>query len=116
MMSHHGGSAPGHSRMFAGDNPWPVDLGGRDRGADPDPAPSVTVDPKQDVLPRMTAGEFRTALSGLHLTQRDFAARIRTNERTIRRWAAGDQVIPGWAVVILEFMAELQRLGIAFVD
>jgi DNA-binding transcriptional regulator YiaG len=116
MSNHDGRSAargPGHHE---GDSPWPVDLGRIDRGPDPDLAPSVTVAPKQDVLPQMTAAEFRTALANLHLTQRDYAARIRTNERTVRRWAAGDQVIPGWAVVILEFMAELQRHGIAFVD
>lgn len=113
MPNHDGRSAARGAGHLEGDRPWPVDLGRTDRGPDPDLAPSVTV----DVLPpQMTAAEFRTALANLHLTQRDYAARIRTNERTVRRWAAGDQVIPGWAVVILEFMAELQRHGIAFVD
>lgn len=106
-MSNHDGRpaarGPGHHE---GDSPWPVDLGRSFRGPVADPPPSEG----------MTAAEFRTALANLHLTQRDYAARIRTNERTVRRWAAGDQVIPGWAVVILEFMAELQRHGIAFVD
>jgi transcriptional regulator with XRE-family HTH domain len=52
----------------------------------------------------MTATEFRTALGRQNLTQRVFAALCGVGERTVRRWASGDQDIPQWVPLMLELM------------
>lgn len=44
----------------------------------------------------MTAPDFRAALERLELTQRGFARVCGCNERTVRRWALGEQDIPKW--------------------
>ena len=52
----------------------------------------------------MTAPDFRSAISRLGYTQRGFAAYVGANERTVRRWADGEQDIPRWVPVMLELM------------
>ncbi len=52
----------------------------------------------------MTAGEFRAALAAVGYTQRGFAAFTGSNERTVRRWALGEQDIPPWVPVMLALM------------
>jgi hypothetical protein len=52
----------------------------------------------------MTAAEFRTALDRLGQTQRGFAEFVGANERTVRRWATGEQDIPRWVAVMLGLM------------
>lgn len=49
----------------------------------------------------MTAPEFCRRISALGYSQRGFAAYVGANERTVRRWALGEQDIPPWVSVIL---------------
>jgi transcriptional regulator with XRE-family HTH domain len=49
----------------------------------------------------VTSAEFRTELAKLGISQRRFATYTGSNERTVRRWALGDQDIPPWVPVIL---------------
>jgi transcriptional regulator with XRE-family HTH domain len=50
------------------------------------------------------AAEFRAGLAALGMTQRGFAAFTGSNERTVRRWASGEQDIPPWVPVMLRLM------------
>jgi len=50
----------------------------------------------------MTPDEFRAALAGFGLSQTRCAALMRTDPRTVRRWAAGDVPVPGPVIVLLE--------------
>lgn len=86
--------------------PWPGVLGRSDSGGDSGGDHPVTITPEA----------FRSALRDLGHTQRTFAAFARVNERSVRRWASGDQIMPGWAVVIIRLLDTLQRAGIAFPD
>jgi hypothetical protein len=52
----------------------------------------------------VTADEFRDALAALGHTQRGFAAFTGSNDRTVRRWALGEQDIPPWVPVMLGLM------------
>ena len=54
----------------------------------------------------MTDREFRDALAAHGFTQRGFAAFVEANERTVRRWAAGEQDIPGWVPVIIRLLGQ----------
>lgn len=53
----------------------------------------------------MTAAEFRSALLGLGLTGRQFARLFNADERTVRRWKAGDLDVSRWVPVALELLA-----------
>ena len=88
------GSVPHGQGHLAGDYPWPDALGAADPGVAPAAAPRV-----------MSPETFRATLRQLGYSQRDFAAVIRISERSVRRWAAGDHVIPGWIEVMLGLMA-----------
>ena len=55
----------------------------------------------------MTAPDFRRRLAALGYSQRGFAAHVGANERTVRRWAEGEQDIPQWVTVMLDQMATL---------
>jgi hypothetical protein len=52
----------------------------------------------------MTAADFRRRIAALGHTQRGFAAYVGANERTVRRWAEGEQDIPRWVDVLLGLM------------
>ncbi len=52
----------------------------------------------------MTSTAFRSALARLQMTQRAFAAYCGSDERTVRRWAKGDQDIPRWVPVMVGLM------------
>jgi hypothetical protein len=52
----------------------------------------------------VTPDEFRTELAALGFSQRGFAAFTGSNERTVRRWALGEQDIPPWVTVISRHM------------
>jgi transcriptional regulator with XRE-family HTH domain len=54
----------------------------------------------------MTAAEFRAAIAALGYSQRGFATYTGSNERTVRRWALGEQDIPPWVPVLLRLLAE----------
>jgi DNA-binding transcriptional regulator YiaG len=56
----------------------------------------------------MTNQEFRADLKALGYSLRGFAAYVGANERTVRRWALGEQDIPAWVPVMLGL---LQRLA-----
>lgn len=53
----------------------------------------------------LTAGEFRDRLAALGLTQGGFARLTGVTDRTVRRWAAGDQDIPRWTCLLLDLLA-----------
>jgi DNA-binding transcriptional regulator YiaG len=55
----------------------------------------------------MTTTEFRAALATLGYSLRGFAAYVGANERTVRRWALGEQDIPAWVPVLLGLMQRL---------
>lgn len=61
--------------------------------------------------PRMTASEFQAALRGLGFTLRGFAAYTGSNERSVRRWADGEQDVPRWTPVLLGLLTRLVALG-----
>lgn len=53
---------------------------------------------------RITAHEFREGLARLDMSLREFARYTGADERTVRRWAGGEQDIPPWVPVMLELM------------
>jgi DNA-binding transcriptional regulator YiaG len=59
----------------------------------------------------MMAAEFRTALAALDYTQRGFAVYVGANERTVRRWADGEQDIHAWVPVMLDLMERQARVS-----
>jgi len=52
----------------------------------------------------MKPAELRAALAALGLSQVGFARTVRVDPRTVRRWVAGDAVIPGPVVVLIELL------------
>lgn len=50
--------------------------------------------------------DFRASLRALGHTQRSFAEYVGVDERSVGRWARGEQEIPRWVSVILELMAQ----------
>ena len=50
----------------------------------------------------MTAAAFRRRITALGISQRGFARRVGVNERTVRRWIAGQQDIPQWVGLVLD--------------
>jgi len=57
----------------------------------------------------VTAADFRDHLAALGCYQREFARFVGANERTVRRWAEGEQDIPKWVAVMLDLMERLRR-------
>ena len=52
----------------------------------------------------MTASELQAALDELGYSQRGFAHFARVDERTVRRWVAGDLAVPGWCEVMISLL------------
>ena len=50
----------------------------------------------------MSPQQFRDALRRLRLSQVQAARRLRVNERTVRRWVAGESRIPESASLVLQ--------------
>jgi len=50
----------------------------------------------------MSPQQFRDALRRLRLSQVQAARRLRVNERTVRRWVAGDSRIPESVALLLQ--------------
>lgn len=56
----------------------------------------------------MSADEFREAIAALGFSQRQAAAALEVDERTVRKWALGERAIPGPVRVALRCMARLR--------
>lgn len=56
----------------------------------------------------MTAPEFGHRIAALGYSQRGFAAYVGANERTVRRWALGEQDIPPWVAVMVDLLEWVQ--------
>lgn len=52
---------------------------------------------------------LRAALNALHWSQRDFAAVVGRDERTVRRWASGEYSIPPALLAWLEAASAWMR-------
>lgn len=52
----------------------------------------------------MSPETFRATLARLGHSQTSFAEFACVTDRSVRRWAAGDHVIPGWVAVMLRLM------------
>jgi hypothetical protein len=59
----------------------------------------------------MTPGDFGASLAILGYTQRGFANYTGANERTVRRWIAGELDIPGWVPRMLQLMLQAAPSG-----
>jgi hypothetical protein len=59
----------------------------------------------------VTPTEFRAALTALEMTQGGFGRLTGTTDRTVRRWAAGDQDVPVWAVLLLDLLVVPEARG-----
>jgi len=55
----------------------------------------------------MTSEDFERHLHELGLTQTGLAARLGVTARSVRRWQAGEQEIPGWAAEVLQAWRQL---------
>lgn len=76
-----------------------------------------------DANGRMTADEFRAALALLGLSQAAFARFLvemgdvaGDKERTVQRWATGQQDIPGPIMVLLKVLAVVTIFGELTID
>lgn len=58
----------------------------------------------------MTPTQLRECLDVLHWSQREFAAIVGRNDRQVRRWAAGQAVIPADVADWLERWAERMQI------
>ena len=61
----------------------------------------------------MTPVQLQTKLDALGLSQRAFANLICTNERSVRRWIAGERRVPPWIPVILKLLEKLRAAGLS---
>jgi ribosome-binding protein aMBF1 (putative translation factor) len=59
----------------------------------------------------MTPTEFASAIAALGWSQVEAAKQLDVDDRTVRRWAAGDRAIPGPVKVALRCMARLHERG-----
>ncbi len=57
----------------------------------------------------MSPQQFRRALRRLRLSQMEAARRLVVNERTVRRWVAGDSRIPESVGLVLELWLRRRR-------
>ena len=55
----------------------------------------------------MLPNDFRNDLKAAGMSLQGFARYTGANERTVRRWATGDQDIPPWVPVMLTLLAML---------
>ena len=55
----------------------------------------------------MTPTDFCRRIAALGYSQRGFAAYVGANERTVRRWALGEQDIPPWVDTMLDLMERI---------
>ena len=60
-----------------------------------------------------TVDEFRDALAASGWTQNGLARYLGANERTVRRWASGDQPVPLYAQRAIEQQVEIRQLQAA---
>jgi DNA-binding transcriptional regulator YiaG len=58
----------------------------------------------------MTATAFRAALAELGYSQTEFARVIRTEDRTVRRWIAGQSRVPGAVETLLVLLRKRPEL------
>jgi DNA-binding transcriptional regulator YiaG len=58
---------------------------------------------------KMTNRQFRNALSQLGLSQSELARQIGMTARTVRRWAAGEKLVPKVVEELLKAWEELGR-------
>ena len=58
----------------------------------------------------MTGPEFKAALRGLSISQRELASRTGITVNTVNRWATGGLPVPRYAEYILELLQDRQRL------
>jgi DNA-binding transcriptional regulator YiaG len=61
----------------------------------------------------MQPADFAAAISALGWSQVEAARQLEVDDRTVRRWIAGDRAIPGPVRVALRCIAHLRRLGAA---
>ena len=59
----------------------------------------------------MSPQQFRAALRRLRLSQVQAARRLRVNERTVRRWVAGDSRIPESVALLLHTWLQTRPRG-----
>jgi DNA-binding transcriptional regulator YiaG len=52
----------------------------------------------------MTKNQFTAALEALGFTDLSFAATIKVNDRTVRRWIYGESVVPTAVAMLLNLM------------
>lgn len=57
----------------------------------------------------MSADEFAAAIAALGWSQVEASRQLEVDDRTVRRWLAGDRAIPGPVRVALRCMALLHR-------
>ncbi len=81
------------------------------------------VSPMPDDRGRMTSDEFRAALAMLGLSQSAFARLLLElgdvagdKERTVQRWATGQQDIPGPILVLLKVLAVVVKESLMDLD
>lgn len=53
----------------------------------------------------MTGAQFKKALAAAGLSQRAAAKKFGVNERTVRRWASGEDPVPQTVQMLLPFIA-----------
>ena len=53
---------------------------------------------------KMTPNELKTARKALGLSQREMGLALEVDPRTVRRWEAGPQAVPGPVKVAVGFM------------
>jgi len=58
----------------------------------------------------VTGPEFKAALRGLSISQRELASRTGITVNTVNRWATGGLPVPRYAEYILELLQDRQRL------
>lgn len=56
----------------------------------------------------MTSDQFKRRIGHLGFSQSGFARYVEVTSRTVRRWATGEQDIPGWVGVMLGLLKERQ--------
>lgn len=56
----------------------------------------------------MSPDEFRAEIAALGMNQREAAAALEVDERTVRKWCLGERAVPGPARIALRCMARLR--------
>jgi hypothetical protein len=55
----------------------------------------------------MTAAEFHQSLAKFNLTGRQFARLFSVDERTVRRWKAGELDVSRWVPCVLDLLGDV---------